>query len=162
MGRGMVRGCVVVGVAVAVLGALPGMAAAKGKHLTARIGGKGFRAMPRTVIASSPGTDAFGLTGTRPSIRSTRQLDIQCEVPGLRAGLTFPVTVTCAAEYLATGGLTVKGWTTANGISFTITSFDGTRLVGTFEGQIESPGSTNPTDPPLAVQKGKVAVDIIG
>ena len=159
------RGWIVVVVCLASLGGWPGTSAAKRKgRFVARVAGKALRIPPKTLGATTNGLGGIVVAGTKVSRHgrsvSSRTLSIACFVPGLAAGMTLPVTVPCVGAYDVQSGLSLKAWATDNGISLTVTGFDGTRLVGTFAGQIEQPGSTNPTDGPVSVQNGKVAVDL--
>ena len=55
-----------------------------------------------------------------------------------------------------------RAWATDDQIQLTVLSFDGTRLKGTFVGQLEQAGEQNPNDPPAPVEKGKISVDLLG
>lgn len=154
-----------IAVGVALLGAMPGTAAAKKQRFAAKVGGKALRIPSKTAAASTNGLGGIVITGAKVTLHghsaSSRTLTIGCYVPGLAAGMTLPVTVTCTGTYFLQVGLSGKAWGSDNGISLTVTAFNGTRLVGTFSGELP-PGDTNASDPPVSVQKGKVSVDLQG
>jgi hypothetical protein len=58
-------------------------------------------------------------------------------------------------------GTTIRAWGTDDMIQVTITAFDGTRMTGTWSGQFEEAGETNPGDPPAVVENGKLSVDVL-
>lgn len=164
MGRGMVALAVI---AALLSGTLAGVAEAKKKEkLTAKVAGKALKVTARFLAGADNGFGGIGITGIKATRHgrsvSTRNISLGCVVPGLAAGMAVPVTVACSGAYLTTVGVSVKAWVTDSGISLTVTSFDGTRLVGTFTGAFERPGSTNPTDPPATVENGRVSVDLLG
>jgi len=153
--------------AVAGLLALPaGGDAMRGKKekLKAKINGKGFKANLKDSIvgAHDPTTNVVTLIGlSHKGLRkvTVKTLSLSCVAP--LAGTTFPMTVTdCTGSFsIATaslGGASSVGWA-GPGLSMTVTSFDGTRLNGTFDGTLPP---SDLSDSPANVLKGKFAVDM--
>lgn len=165
---------VVVGMAL-VAGPFGGDAfAGKKAFIKARINGKAFKARhiptkAQVATASTNGLGGFIFSGTKTAVgrrgATVKNLTLACGFPGLSPSSTFPVSAPCGGGYVETkttlSGTTVRGWTTDDQIQVTITSFDGSRLTGTWSGQFEQIGETNPGDPPATVEKGKFAVDLV-
>jgi hypothetical protein len=154
-------------VALASLVALPtGGDAMRGKKekLKAKINGKGFKANIReSIVATHDGTtNLVFVSGTsRKGLRkvTVKNFSVSCVAP--LEGATFPMTVSeCTGAFsIATasiGGSSSTGWA-GSGISVTLTSFDGTRLNGTFEGTLPP---SELTETPATIVKGKFAVDM--
>jgi hypothetical protein len=140
--------------------------AGKRKVVRAKINGRPFRVGGRLAIGSTNGLGVI-ITASKISLqaRSQKSLTLGCSIPGLSATMPVPVTVPCGDAYveLRVGAHAVnRAWAPADQIQLTVLSFDGTRLKGTFVGQLEQAGEQNPSDPPAPVEKGKVSVDLLG
>jgi hypothetical protein len=139
--------------------------AGKKEKLKAKINGKGFKANLRdSIVGAHDGlTNLVVVSGTSHKGRlkvTIKNLSVSCSVP--LEGATFPMTVTdCTGSVMITtgsiGGSSVVGWA-GSGLSMTITSFDGTRLNGTFEGTLPPNDIANQ---PATITKGKFAVDML-
>jgi hypothetical protein len=137
----------------------------KKEKLKAKINGKGFKAnMRESIIGTHDGlTNLVIVTGTsRKGLQKVtiRNLTVSCAAP--LDGATFPMTVTdCTGNFsIATasiGGSSLVAWA-GSGLSMTITSFDGTRLNGTFEGTLPP---NDVAQQPANIVKGKFAVDML-
>ena len=154
--------------AVAGLLVLPtGSDAMRGKKekLKAKINGKGFKANVReSIIGTHDGlTNLVILNGTfhKGLTKVTiKNLTVSCVAP--LDGVTFPMTVTdCTGNFsIATAsirGSSLVAWA-GSGLSMTITSFDGTRLNGSFEGTLPP---NDVAQQPANIVKGKFAVDLL-
>ena len=161
--------------AALVTGGLPGEAlAGKKAFIKARINGKGFKVKhnpnkAKVATASTNGLGGFIINGTTATAGrrggTLREVTLACGFPDLSPASTFPVTASCGGGYTDTkvslGGTTIRGWGTDDQIQVTITAFDGTRLTGTWGGQFEEAGDTNPGDPPAVVENGKFSLDVL-
>jgi hypothetical protein len=153
--------------AVAGLLAMPtGSDAMRGKKekLRAKINGKGFKAnLKDSIVGTHDGTtNVVTLTGvSHKGVRkvTVKTLNLSCVAP--LEGATFPMTLSSCTGFFgiamaSIGGASEVGWA-GPGISMTITSFDGTRLNGTFEGTLPP---SELSDSPANIVKGKFAVDM--
>jgi hypothetical protein len=146
----------------------------KKAFIKARIDGKGFKAkhIPlkgKVATAATNGFGAYAITGTITTAGrrggTLRNVTLGCEIPDLSPSSAFPITVSCGGGYTDTkvtlSGTTIRAWGTDDMIQVTITAFDGTRMTGTWSGQFEEAGETNPGDPPAVVENGKLSVDVL-
>lgn len=154
--------------AVAGLLVLPtGSDAMRGKKekLKAKINGKGFKAnLKQSIVGTHDGlTNLVILNGTfhKGLTKVTiKNLTVSCVAP--LEGATFPLTVTDCTGNFSISTASIRGsslvaWA-GSGLSMTITSFDGTRLNGTFEGTLPA----NDVAPqPANIVNGKFAVDLL-
>jgi hypothetical protein len=160
-------------VAAAVLATVPAVRdayAGRRPKLVARVNGKRFKANVKASITGVYYTTAgVSMTGLGQKISISRgtikQLLILCS--GIALGsATFPLTVDCGGTYTdntfsgPVPPANPKGWGSETGLQVTFTSFDGTRVKGTFTGSLP-PGDSNPTDPPATFEKGKFSMDLI-
>jgi hypothetical protein len=139
--------------------------AGKKEKLKAKINGKGFKANVReSIVGTHDGlTNLVIVTGTsRKGVRKVtiKNFTVSCVAP--LEGATFPMTVSdCTGNFsIATasiGGSSLVAWA-GSGLSMTITSFDGTRLNGSFEGTLPA---NDVAQQPANVSKGKFAVDLL-
>jgi hypothetical protein len=156
-GRGHARG------GARIRGASPSVALAKREKLSARIGGKHFKAKRFTIVGGNSSgivTIAGGKASAGIGGGSAKFLSFSCAAN--LAGATFPLTVDCAGLYTQSSvrrfAVTSKAWSGGSGLQVTFQSFDGTRVTGAFSGGWPA-GDTNSTDPPLNVQGGRFAVE---
>lgn len=154
--------------AVAGLLAVPtGGDAMRGKKekLKAKVNGKAFKARIDSVAGTHDAfTNALVLTGLaqKGGLRGSTVKNISVTCVVALDGVTFPVTTTdCVGNFTVTtvrfpGRISNDGWA-GSGISLTVTSFDGTRVNGTFEGTLPA---SDISPAPANVAKGKFAVDL--
>ena len=132
-------------------------------RLTARIGGRAFRAIP-TSVRGVYGSTLVNFSGTTRLQRGVvRALGVSCTIDDLRAA-TLPVTVPCAADYVETvpGAYTSpQDWSTTQGISVTFQVVGASRVRGTFSGTIETADPNHPQDGPVSVSRGRFSVALL-
>jgi hypothetical protein len=158
---------VVVTAMIVAAGLVGPVHAGKRKGLRARINGRPFKVGGRFTVGSTNGFGGLIITAGKPSVpgKTLKSFTLGCEVPGLSAAMTLPVTVPCGGGYAEVKvGLHAvsRAWATDDQIQLTVEAFDGTRLKATFVGQFETPGEQNPGDSPAVVEKGRVTVDLLG
>jgi len=161
--RGLRIGCVL-GIALSLLAVDAG--AGRKELVKAKIDGKRFKGnLQPAIVGSRDATlDLVTITGLyqriRPGKGTVKSLTILAQVD--LDAVTLPVTVPAfMTTYLDT---TVVGFSpteqkmwAGEGVSITITSWDGSRLVGTFEGTIPA---AEAADAAAVVEKGKFKVDL--
>jgi len=126
---------------------------------SAVVAGKRLRSAKRAIVGLYTTTSFSVNVQTRVRRGVSRALSINCLGTDLKI-ITPPAPIPqCFGFYTETrvrrgGGL--KQWTSA-GMEPTGTSFDGTKLEGTFRGVI-GPSTSNPTEPPVTVEGGSFTV----
>jgi hypothetical protein len=139
--------------------------AGKKEKLKAKVNGKAFKAnVSQSIVGTHDGlTNLVILNGTsHKGVRKVtiKNLSVSCVAP--LAGATFPMTVTdCTGVFsisvASIGGSSLVAWA-GSGLTMTITSFDGTRLNGNFEGTLPP---NDVAQQPANIVKGKFAVDLL-
>ena len=137
----------------------------KKEKLKAKINGKGFKAnLKQSIVGTHDGlTNLVILNGTfhKGLTKVTiKNLTVSCVAP--LEGATFPMTVTDCTGSFSISTASIRGsslvaWA-GSGLSMTITSFDGTRLNGTFEGTLPA---NDVAQQPANIVNGKFAVDLL-
>ena len=155
---------IAVGITTALAVVTPvGEAAARRPKVVAKVNGKRFKSSWHSVVGD---VTSFSLAvggGVVPHRihGKVRGLGLVCLVDNL-AAQALPLPLTCSADYyeqiLGTGSH--KQWDTVDGIQVIVTSIDSQRVRGTFQGTIETPDATHPTDGPLTVTDGKFDVPV--
>jgi hypothetical protein len=144
--------------AIIVTGPTVGDALAKQQkaRFSALVAGKRLK-VKRAIFGTYVSTGFGVIAQAPPRRRVARALSIDCL--GDIKTIPLPAVVPqCLGTYtekkLRGGGL--KQWTSL-GMEVTVGFFDGSKLVGTFRGVIQ-PSTSNPTDPPVAVEGGSFTV----
>jgi hypothetical protein len=138
-----------------------GLARRRKSRLVATIDGKRFKGWKRATggVYSMASFSAQG--STRPRRGISRTLAVACAGVDI-AAVPLPVTPTptfCTAVYdelnIRTGAF--KAWASL-GMEVTVTSFDGSRLVGAFRGTVQP---ADPVDAPVTVENGTFNVSVL-
>ena len=156
------KGTHIISVGLALVFAVVASAAGASKpKLTARIHGKAFKATGTTLLQGTyVGAELFSILAKTKNVRHNRAMDFACVGLGLAPG-NIVAPGPCGGEYQETNvsrhGVSVKVWSTVNGLQVTLDSFDGTHATGTFSGAFELSGQG---DGPATVQNGRFDVVI--
>jgi hypothetical protein len=161
--RGLRIGCVL-GIALSLLAVDAG--AGRKELVKAKIDGKRFRGnlQPAIVGSRDANLDTITITGLyqriRPGKGTVKSLTIiaQVDLDAVTLPVTVPAFMTTYLDTTVVGFAPTeqKAWA-GEGISVTVTAWDGSRLVGTFEGTIPA---TELSTTPAVVEKGKFKVDL--
>ena len=101
-------------------------------------------------------TTSFSVNGaTKPRKGITRTVTVNCL--GNLGALSLPATMDCYGTYTEAKKHGAKSWQRNNGMSLTIESFDGSRVVGTFHGMLD-PAPAQPTDPVVVIERGTFSI----
>jgi hypothetical protein len=132
--------------------------------LSAVVNGRHVKSGKKLITSRGDATSGIFAIGGAQGVhygRTARVLGVGCAIA--LSATTFPAdgmfcTLTYSEVKLSRSGLSTKGWSAVEGVQVTVTSFDGTRITGTFAGTMEP--SLGTAEGPDTLTDGKFDVPL--